>query len=632
MIPLRNHPDGPPQTRKQAVAEPSAASVMPKPVPSSQAEDPRGYQLDQLRRRYKPQEKTLSNGTTSLVFKLVPSDPDFPFELAYLDCDLRVPEDYPEERPVLLVRNKDIPRGFSINIERGWDKLALEKENATLLALTREMDKHLEDILTEQEVETVKLVDYRDTRHLDAQATTPKPAEPVKPAQPTSNFQRYVPEPSYSKEQIAEAKARRAQEVRQLEARMGRMPLYRRSPDGVVYTLPLEPRLRSELPPGLREVKSIHLIIPLLYPLQSLQIQLNEVDSKIAEPVEELFSEKATQQQQMSLMSHLSYLTQNLHRLAKQVMARPPKVETPKVPEVTQVDKEENPAASTSSVEGKSHIQYIPRPPEWIKEQGDGSSDEDDSDPDGEDGGGAALGGSSSEEENQQAPEPAPAPADNPERGTMISFPSIELHGIELLEIAILGITVKCERCKTPNELGGLRPGVERTASCQKCATPFAVTFRPQLLHEHSIRAGFLDVTGCKVADLLPSTFVPTCGVCSTACPGLVSVRGDTTNNICRECHGKFTFKIPDVKFLLITAGGRLPPTAGPRRKQEKLGLHAGDPLPDQGACSHYRKSYRWFRFTCCSRVHPCDRCHDAAEDHINETTPSRRVASAGGA
>jgi len=114
---------------------------------------------------------------------------------------------------------------------------------------------------------------------------------------------------------------------------------------------------------------------------------------------------------------------------------------------------------------------------------------------------------------------------------------------------------------------------------------------------------------------------VPSCGNCSTAAQGLVSVRGNTTTNVCRECHGRFTFKIPEVKFLVYAPGAssRLPPTVGPRRRQEKLGLHAGEPLPDRGACEHYKRSYRWFRFSCCAKVYPCDRCHEAAEDHVNE-------------
>lgn len=616
MISTTSKPDSP-QTRKQAVAEASSSRIVPKPVPESQAQDPRTYQIEQLRRRYSPKETTAPDGATSLFFRLKPSDPDFPFELAALECDIRVPQYYPDEKPMLHVKNKDIPRGFGINIERGWDGLVEERPGATLLAHTRELDKNLEKFLSEQKAETVKLVTFRDTRHVEAQKTqaqtpthTQKPAHPGRvsepaPPKPAPAPFKYVPEPSYTKDEIAAAKERRALEIRQLEARMKRTPEYRRSPDGVVYTLPLEPQKRSQLPPGLQSVRSVHLIIPLIYPLQNLRIQLNNVEPEDAEPVEELFCEKAEEQQHMTLMSHLNYLAQNIHKLAKQAQVQAPKVESPApVPEDQSWDTKE-----TEQKSENSHIQVIPRPPEWGYAEED---DEESSSSDEGDEGGAVL-------ESQEKEPQVYMPGETPERGTMLSFPSIELHGIELLQLSILSISVKCERCKTVNEVTGLKPDVEKTTSCKKCATPFAIKFRQTLIHENSTRAGFLDLAGCKVADMLPSTFVPTCERCSTPAPGLVSVRGSSVTNVCRDCHGHFTFKIPEVKFLFITPGSLPPPTMGPRRKQEKLGLHAGDQLPDKGACSHYRKSYRWFRFSCCSRVHPCDKCHDSQEDHINE-------------
>lgn len=57
----------------------------------------------------------------------------------------------------------------------------------------------------------------------------------------------------------------------------------------------------------------------------------------------------------------------------------------------------------------------------------------------------------------------------------------------------------------------------------------------------------------------------------------------------------------------------------GPRRKKEVLGLVAGTELPRRGRCKHYSKSLRWFRFSCCQKVYPCDRCHDASEEHAIE-------------
>jgi phage FluMu protein Com len=475
---------------------------VPKPVPERETKDARGYQLGQLRRRYSPKETDLGHGDVSLLFNLAPSDPDFPFDLAHLECDLRVPAAYPKKPPQLQVKNKDIPRGFAINIEKGWEALVQEKRGATLLALTNALDRKLESLLSEQKAETVKLTIFKDTRHLEDGPVAVPAGQPAKPFNepPVAPVVRrpYIPEQSYSRDQIVEARARRAQEVRQLEARMSRLPVYHKSSDGIVYTLSLEPKRRSSLPLGLQQVQSVQLIIPLLYPLQPLRVLLNNVESEDAEPVEELFTQKAAEQKQMSLTSHLNYLAQNIHTLAKQAQKPPAKIApAPEVPAVADQEAKEAEHSSTLDT-GKGHLHVIPRPPEWAfghDADGSDSSEEDSYDEDDEDGGVAIEPGHAS----------GPSlPTQTPERGTALSFPSIELHGIELLQVSVLNLSVKCDRCKTLNEITNLKDNIEKPSSCKKCATPFTVRFRQELIHQHSTRAGFIDATGCTVADLLP--------------------------------------------------------------------------------------------------------------------------------
>ncbi|KAI1337075.1 hypothetical protein F5Y15DRAFT_392304 [Xylariaceae sp. FL0016] len=623
MFSTKSIPDGAIDGR-QAVTQASSSRIVPKPVPASQTQDSRRYQMDQMKKRFSAKQNNLQDGTSNLNFHLKPSDPDFPFELDHLDCEMRVPAAYPGDSATLRVRNTDIPRGFAVNVERGWDRLIKEKPGTTLLALTNALDKNLEVFLSEQKAETVTLMSFKDTRHLSNSAIalgqTPSQTPPAEASQPTPKptptpQKTYVPQESFTNEQIANAKARRAQEIRQLEARMGRLPLYQKSADGVVYTLPVEPKRHSDLPSEFQSVQSVQLIIPLLYPLQELRVLLNDVESHCAEGVEEAFTKRVIQQSQMTLMSHLNYLSQNLHTLAKQSQASKQAAAALMT----------SPATATSSLdagkandhasyeEGRHHLHIIPRPPEWSYGNDPDSSDssEDDSYSDDSDGGAAV--------EIDPSAMRVTSAAQHAEKGTAISFPSIELYNIELLQVAILNVSVKCERCRTLNDITGLKPEMEKSASCKKCATVFTAKFRQEMVHQSSTRAGFIDTSGCAVADMLPSTFIPTCSKCSAPSAGLVSVRGEVITNVCRECHGRFTFKIPDVRFMTITHGSALPPTTGPRRRQEKLGLHAGEPLPGRGTCPHYKKSYRWFRFSCCSKVHPCDQCHDDAEDHPQE-------------
>lgn len=50
--------------------------------------------------------------------------PDFPFDLALLNFNLTVPHSYPVEPASIIVLNSDIPRGFAINVERGFKEIA----------------------------------------------------------------------------------------------------------------------------------------------------------------------------------------------------------------------------------------------------------------------------------------------------------------------------------------------------------------------------------------------------------------------------------------------------------------------------------------------------------------------------
>ncbi|CZR52254.1 uncharacterized protein PAC_02131 [Phialocephala subalpina] len=613
-------------SRRQAVTKPPASRVVTKPVPQAQAEDPRQFQLGQIRRRFSPKE-TNQQGGAQLKFSFAPSDPDFPFEMTVLECQLFVPFTYPKEKPSLKVGNRDIPRGFTLNVEHGFDGLVEEKPNATLLELMKALDKNLEAFLSAPKADTVKLVPNKDTRHLSSvpsRAVEPviAPKVQVEQSKPHPiNTTREPPKPveNLTSQQKAEASKAREAETRQLEARMGRLPLYKKSGDGIAYTLPIEPRKRNELPVSLQAVKTVTLFVPLLYPLQSCRVGFEGVDEDASKSVQAGFLQKAKEQKISTLIAQVNYLASNMHILAK----------TPLEPRLASLVQAPEPAVATiteaPTTEGhqdpeRSHIQYISRPPEWeVVDHGDVSGTDTDDlysyDTEGESS--DQEGGVEVTHETEASPS---QPASNPERGTAISFPFIELYGIELLEVVSLNITVKCERCKEVTEIKNLKTGVPKTESCRKCATPLSITFRRDLVHAHAVRAGFLDLEGCIIGDMLPSTFIPTCSQCSTTypLPGIVSVRGETTSNVCRECHAKFTFSIPTVKFLRISSS-HLPSSLPPRRKKETLGLVPGTELPKRGRCRHYTKSYRWFRFSCCSKVYACDKCHDAEEEHVHE-------------
>ncbi|KAF2732544.1 hypothetical protein EJ04DRAFT_307063 [Polyplosphaeria fusca] len=508
-------------------------------------------------------------------------------------------------------------RGYQINIERGFDRIVESSPSATLLAHLNALDRQLETLLSAQKADTIKIVP-----HIKKSAKTiTTPSIDVlgdkQSASPSAGISISLPaQISHSAEETSRARQVRDVETKQLESRLGRLPQFTKASDGLTYTLPIEPRKRSELPVDLQGVRVVKLTVPKLYNLEPCSIHLVGAGGG-ASLVEQAFFDRASQNPLHTLLSQVNFLSQNMHMLAKHT----PKNDATshdEAPTTASLSPGPGPILAVGNPD-RPHIVNIPRPLEW-EVSSEGGSETSESCSEHEDGHdvdhdpiGAGQGPSTDMTGN------------TPERGILISFPHLELHGIELLELGTLNITVKCDRCREANDILNLQDNVEgkhtKRASCKKCAVPFLLGFRAELMHNNSIRAGYLDLEGCYVADMLPSSFIPTCAECSTsyARPGVVSVRAETAMAFCRQCHQKMTFVLPEIKFLRTSTS--LGHAKAPLRKKqtEKLGIVAGQELTNRGRCAHYKKSYRWFRFSCCDKVFPCDRCHDEASEHATE-------------
>ncbi|OOQ84229.1 CHY zinc finger domain protein [Penicillium brasilianum] len=625
---------------KQAVTTPQVAQT-PRPVSKVEKNDPKEFQLNQLRRRFRPQEESDENGST-LSFGLAPSDPDFPFELDALQCVLHVPNTYPGKgRPRLTVTNPEMEAAFQANVSRGFDDIVdyAIRTNArgTLLNWVNALDRQLERLLTTLErgpkLTFVANVGSGAASPVPAQQQRPSSVATVQPrASPTASASTtssavskpHVLAPSYTYEQKTQAEKRRSMETKQLEARLGRLPLFQKRSE-TTFSIPIQPAKQERLPKSLQNVKTVKLIVPPLYPLEHSSIEMHGVDSPEARSAEAGFAQWFDKNSQMNLVSQINFLASNMHNFAKTPL--------PEVAEQAQHEliQEEEDTSAQQSEDGvpleatgdKPHLHVIPRPPEWSapgqqsgSDMTDESSYEEDSEEDEE------------AQDSEEGGAPVPAVLDTPGRGVALSFPFLELYGIELLEIAHLAITIKCDRCKESMDIKNVQQladpkDMPKVESCKKCANSMSIGFRKQLMHSHANRAGYLDLDGCTVMDLLPSNFIPTCSECSTTyhAPGVSAVRGESAMAICRHCHRKMVFKMPEVKFLVVGTAAMSSRAALPLKKRPKevLGIVAGQELPRRGRCQHYGKSYRWFRFSCCAKVFPCDKCHDAETDHPNE-------------
>lgn len=450
--------------------------MVSRPVPKTEREDPREFQVGQIRRRFTPSEEPTQDATVFRL-KLAPSDPDFPFDLPFLDCKLAVPLSYPEGKPSLRILNPEMPRGFQLNVERGFDRILVESPNATLLGIFNRLDKQLESLLSGDKAETVKIV--RNAPKLEPQVQHAPVVVASKPQQ-TPSTNRTQPVQRFTPQQKASAQAKRDADIRQLVARLGRLPGFSQLSDGVTFVVPFQPLKKASLPQALQNQKVIRLIVPLLYNLHFPRVEVSGNNAPEARALEQSFQRRVHEETNLNLLAHINFLTQNAHTMSvpKDLPAPAPINQAPEeivrsnivVPVPTQT-----PGVAPENLD-KPHVHVIPRPPEWSQSNDQGQEDWSSDDSYSYDS------GDETEEETSEKPEPTPASTSGlAERGILLSFPNIELYGIELLELVSLNVTVKCERCKDLLDVQRLRNNAKgdvtgmRDEICKKCANSLAV-------------------------------------------------------------------------------------------------------------------------------------------------------------
>ncbi|KAJ1726363.1 hypothetical protein LPJ61_005240 [Coemansia biformis] len=253
-------------------------------------------------------------------------------------------------------------------------------------------------------------------------------------------------------------------------------------------------------------------------------------------------------------------------------------------------------------------------------------------------------------------------------RGIELRLGAAGFTNVSLAHCHSLNIAVRCARCKGSVELKGIVPTVradkdhQMWRACDTCSTVLGVRFRPDWMFAESTTVGYLDCSGCAPTDLLPSKFTLACEACAMngdegmdgddqqqqqqqrcgAADGAIGTVGIAANTVlgCRVCYARMGVHLQEPQFVQLQRGVGMGGSASTaqisqavarsrktkiskREELARLGVVPGQPLPDHGACKHFRRSNRWLRFPCCGKAYPCVTCHDDKEDHDHEYAQS---------
>lgn len=164
-------------------------------------------------------------------------------------------------------------------------------------------------------------------------------------------------------------------------------------------------------------------------------------------------------------------------------------------------------------------------------------------------------------------------------------------RGIFVFICSSIEISVECDKCKEIST-------ISRSSNCPKCKNEIGMTHIPIFNVDY---LGLLILKKCKFICLEPSKYQFDCEKCNSKYESDKVAVGQSFNMKCYECFSPLHFKIERVDYI----------------QKKDIKITPGTELPDKGTCKHYKKSFRWFRFSCCKSLYPCDICHDLESNHI---------------
>ncbi|VVT53461.1 uncharacterized protein SAPINGB_P003585 [Magnusiomyces paraingens] len=626
---------------------------------------PRSNELEQLKKGF-PNiiEDELDSSKFSMVLR--PSDPDFPFDISNLEFDLFVPISYPRDPPLITVTNSDIPKGFSVNVDLGFRDMARSSlGKKTLLDLINELDKKLEFFLKQEKRQTIKIVKYKSKPG----SASSKASSIQEPEKEVSESYSAAPETFVKKTIIVppEIKQARSTQVAQLIHRLGPDVISMMSTDEreSIYNIILQPShapdpelFSSLLPHEFSNTFNFMLQVPQAYNLEPCSIIITSSCGSETEnnsnkfptlTVERNFNRNAERHTDWTLLTHVNFLISRLGKLIREdyleYLDDVIQNKENYIPELKEneekIEKLDLNSLKLSEVQDKARRILMGLNPtsaqiNTIPENTIKISDN------------IAINNTDEIIEEGEEFEPnMEIPLDDLKevpnlvpRGVALLLPGLSMKNIAILESQFVNMVVKCDRCSSQNDFLNVTSGPYGRDSkpiaeeCSKCKATLAVCFRKNLIHlngnfSQPPVAGYLEFSGCTPFDMLASTFIPTCENCATPLNDSPFRRIEKSKKAtmnCRSCHIRLILQLDDIQFEKVSedvlSSKVLEGVRVIKRSDEgkqKLGIVSGSPLPNDGSCSHYRKSKRWYRFSCCGKVYPCGKCHDADQDHPNE-------------
>ncbi|CRG99516.1 conserved Plasmodium protein, unknown function [Plasmodium relictum] len=233
-------------------------------------------------------------------------------------------------------------------------------------------------------------------------------------------------------------------------------------------------------------------------------------------------------------------------------------------------------------------------------------------------------------------------------KGKSLILNNVLLKNISMYKAVLLKLQLVCTRCcNTFEVISTTKDDSQLVCNCINCCNSAVIEIYRNICFLENSCICVLKFNQCSLMDLLTADYSMNCENCGRKIVFKNVTSGKEMNANCHNCFTKLEFKYKDFSFDdTINANNdtikkidEMINKLFTKKKSNKKVLSTSNNLKiekcknvmkinnievNNGACKHFKKSHRLFKFPCCNKVFPCPTCHDLNSNH--ECDIARRI------
>ncbi|EUD68126.1 hypothetical protein C922_01738 [Plasmodium inui San Antonio 1] len=224
--------------------------------------------------------------------------------------------------------------------------------------------------------------------------------------------------------------------------------------------------------------------------------------------------------------------------------------------------------------------------------------------------------------------------------GKSLVLSNVHIKNISLYKAVQLKLQLLCTRCCNTFDFATTsKDAPQLVCTCVNCSSSVVVEVYRNICFMENSCVCVLKFNQCSLMDLLSGDYSVNCESCGRKSILKNVTSGKEMHVNCQKCFTKLEFKYSGFSFDEIVSANnaaikkideminklftkkKSTKKAVPRPNDLKIEkfknvIKVNNIEVKDGACKHFKKSHRLFKFPCCNKIFPCPTCHDLNSNH----------------